>query len=184
MFYKHHIAPQLCLQASWPVDRQNVRFWRNVWPFQGYQDVYNFEPPTKRVTDSINYEELAAASADVHLEQPPVPSTSEPDPHFVCVRIILIDKSTHWVWMRIFVGTRKPGGCMGLELPLWCVAYRGMCRPRWNTYYFNSLIMSTIHSHKKFWVGLSKNSFANKSPWGSCKLQTIYVSLIWGCQPR
>jgi len=24
----------------------------------------------------------------------------------------------------------------------------------------------------------------NYSPWGSCKLQTICVSLIWGCRPR
>jgi len=33
---------------------------------------YNFEPHAKRVTDSINCEELAAASADVDPEQLPV----------------------------------------------------------------------------------------------------------------
>ena len=36
---------------------------------------YTFEPLAKNVTDSINCEELAAASADVAPEQPPVPST-------------------------------------------------------------------------------------------------------------
>ena len=53
---------------------------------------YNFEPLAKRVTDSINSEELAAASADVDLEQPPVPPTPGPGPQqqldwrvFVCV---------------------------------------------------------------------------------------------------
>jgi len=29
------------------------------------------------------------------------------------------------------------------------VAYKRMCRPRWNAYYFKSLVVSTIHSHKK-----------------------------------
>ena len=36
------------------------------------------------------------------------------------------------------------------------VAYTGMCCPWWNTDYFNSLVVSKIHSHKKLWVGLSK----------------------------
>jgi len=35
---------------------------------------YSFESLAKRVTDEINYEELAAASADVDPEQPPVPA--------------------------------------------------------------------------------------------------------------
>jgi len=39
---------------------------------------YNFEPLAKRVTDNINYEELAAASAHVDPEQPPVPPTPGP----------------------------------------------------------------------------------------------------------
>ena len=33
---------------------------------------------------------------------------------------------------------------------------------RWNTYYFNSLVVSIVHSHKKLRVGLTKFSFANK----------------------
>ena len=53
------------------------------------------------VRDSIKCEELAATSADVHLEQPPVPPTSDPQQKldwrvFVRVSISLIDKSTHW----------------------------------------------------------------------------------------
>jgi len=51
---------------------------------------YTFEPLAKKVTDSINCEELAAASAYVEPEQPSVPSTPAP------VGIRLIDKSTHW----------------------------------------------------------------------------------------
>jgi len=39
---------------------------------------YNFEPLAKKVTDSINCEELAAASTDVDLEQLPVPLTPSP----------------------------------------------------------------------------------------------------------
>jgi len=42
--------------------------------------LYNFEPLAKRVTDSINCEELAAASADVDPKQPPVPLTLDPSP--------------------------------------------------------------------------------------------------------
>ena len=40
---------------------------------------YNFEPLAKKVTDSINYEELAAASAYVDPEQPPVLQTLDPN---------------------------------------------------------------------------------------------------------
>jgi len=45
--------------------------------FDIFRDIkpYNFEPVSKKITDSINCEELAAASADVAPEQPPVPST-------------------------------------------------------------------------------------------------------------
>ena len=84
-----------CLQAFWSVDRQNVR--------------YSFEPLAKKVTDSLNGEELAAASAYVDPEQLPVPPTPGAGPQqeldwcvFVCVGISLIDKSTHWAWMRVF----------------------------------------------------------------------------------
>ena len=64
---------------------------------------YSFEPLAKRVTDSINCEELAATSAYVDPEQPPVPPIPGSDPQqelgwcvFVCVGISLTDKSTHW----------------------------------------------------------------------------------------
>ena len=40
-----------------------------------YIKPYSFEPLMKKVTDSINCEELAAASADLDLEQPPLPLT-------------------------------------------------------------------------------------------------------------
>ena len=55
----------------------------------------SYEPLAKRVTDSISCEELAAASADVDLEQPLVPPTSGPDPQ----------KELHW---RVFV-------CVGIN---------------------------------------------------------------------
>ena len=100
--------PQLCFQASWPVDRQNVRFRRKFSHFQGYQALQLWTTREK-VTDSINCEELHPASADVDLEQPPVPPTPGPGPQqelewcvFVCVDISLIDKPTHWTWMRVF----------------------------------------------------------------------------------
>ena len=53
------------------------------------------------VTDSTNCEKLAAASADMHLEQPPVPPKPGPSPQqeldwyvFVCVGISLKGQST------------------------------------------------------------------------------------------
>jgi len=69
---------------------------------------YNFEPLTKKVTDSINCEELAAASAYVDPEQPTVPLTPGPSPQqeldlcvFACVGISLIDKSTRGLDVNI-----------------------------------------------------------------------------------
>ena len=72
--------------------------------FDIFRDIktYNFEPLAKRVTDGINCEELAAASADVDLEQQSVPPKPGPGLQeldwrvFVCVGISLIDKSTRW----------------------------------------------------------------------------------------
>ena len=52
---------------------ERFHFLRDILP-------YNFEAPTKGVTDSINCGELAARSADVDLEQPPVPPTPGPAP--------------------------------------------------------------------------------------------------------
>ena len=57
---------------------------------------YSFEPLVKKVTDSINSNELAAAGAYMDPEQPPVPPTPAPQQKldwcvFVCVGISLID---------------------------------------------------------------------------------------------
>jgi len=41
---------------------------------------YSFEQLTKKVTDSSNYEELAAVNTDVDPEQTPVPQTPGPGP--------------------------------------------------------------------------------------------------------
>ena len=56
----------------------------------------SFEPLAEKVTDSINCEELAAASVYVDLDQPPVPPTAGPGLQqeldwcvFVCVGISL-----------------------------------------------------------------------------------------------
>ena len=70
--------------------------------FDIFKDIkpYNFEPLVKKLTDSINCEELVATSADMHLEQPPMLPTLGPQHEldwcvFVCFGT-LIDKSTHW----------------------------------------------------------------------------------------
>jgi len=50
-------------------------------------------------------------------------------------------------------------------------AYTGMCFPRWTyTYYFNSLVVSTIHSHKKLWVGLSQIYLFTNAWTGECPI--------------
>jgi len=41
---------------------------------------HSYEPMAKKVTDSINCEELAVASAHIDPEQPPVISTPGPGP--------------------------------------------------------------------------------------------------------
>jgi len=60
---------------------------------------YNFEPLAKKVTDSIKCEELAAASAYMDPEQPPVLLKPSPEQGldwcvFVCVDISLIDNAS------------------------------------------------------------------------------------------
>jgi len=50
-------------------------------------------------------------------------------------------------------------GVWWMHRALPCMACTGRFHPRWNIYYFNSLVVSTIHSHKKLWVGLSKFRF-------------------------
>jgi len=63
---------------------------------------FNFEPLAKNVTDSINCEQLAAASAYTDPEQSPVLQTPGSRPQqeldrcvIVCVPMSLINKSTH-----------------------------------------------------------------------------------------
>jgi len=80
-----------------------------VLTFSGISNSTTLNHSRKRVTDSINCEKISAASASVHLEQPPMPSTPDLGAQqelnwcvFVCVGISLIDKSRHWAWMRIF----------------------------------------------------------------------------------
>ena len=67
----------------------------NVLTFSGIL-LYNFEPLTKKG--------LAAASAYVHLEQPPVPLTPNKSwiGVYLFVLISLINKSTHSAWRQIF----------------------------------------------------------------------------------
>ena len=69
--------PQLCLQ---PPDQLTDKMSDSDESFDILRDfkVYNFEPLAKKVTDSINYEELATASADVDPEKPSVPPTPGP----------------------------------------------------------------------------------------------------------
>jgi len=62
---------------------------------------YSFEPLAKKVRDNINCDDLAAASAFIDPDQPPVPSTPDPGPQqkldwcvFVCVGISLTDVNT------------------------------------------------------------------------------------------
>jgi len=61
----------------------------------------------------------------------------------------IFPSSYHITSFVIFVGTREP--ICGLDV------YTGMYRNRCNTYYFNSLMVSTIDSRTKLWVGLSKS---------------------------
>ena len=70
---------------------------------------YRFEPLAKRVTGSINCEELAAGSGYIDPEEPPVPPTPGSGPQqkldrrvIVCVGLSLIDKSKYSAWMRVF----------------------------------------------------------------------------------
>jgi len=104
IFDKHHVVPQLVYKRLDPlIDKlsdsdESFDILRDIKP-------YRFEALAKRVTDSINCEELAATSAYVDPEQLPVPPTLAPSTTrvrllcislFVCVGISLIDKSTQW----------------------------------------------------------------------------------------
>ena len=62
IFAKHHVVPQLVYKRS---DQLTDKMSDSDESFDILRDfkVYNFEPLAKKVTDSINCEELAAASA-------------------------------------------------------------------------------------------------------------------------
>jgi len=101
IFAKHHVVPQLVYKRS---DQLIDKMADSDESFDNLRDIkpYNFEPLAKKPTDNINCEELAAATAYVDPEQPPVPPTPGPGPQqqldwrvFVRVGISLIDKSTH-----------------------------------------------------------------------------------------
>jgi len=62
--------------------------------FSGISTALNFS--CKKVTDSINCEELAAARVYMDPEQSPSPQEELDWCVFVCVGINLIDKSKHW----------------------------------------------------------------------------------------
>jgi len=76
---------------------------------------YTVEPLAKNVTDNINCEELAGASAYVDPDQPPVPPTPGP---------------VHKKNKVVFVCIREPGGCIGL-FQMWSIlVHTWMCRHR------------------------------------------------------
>ena len=64
IFAKHHVVPQLVYKRS---DQLTDKMSDSGESFEILRDIkpYNFEPLAKNVTDSINCEELAAASAYV-----------------------------------------------------------------------------------------------------------------------
>jgi len=102
IFAKYHVVPQLVYKDP---DQLPDKMSDSDESFDILRDIepYGFEPLAKKVTDSINREELDAASAYVDPDQPSVPPTLGPGPQqeldwcvFVCVGIRLIDKSTQW----------------------------------------------------------------------------------------
>jgi len=68
----HHVVPQLVYKHS---DQFTDKMSDSDEGFDILRDInpYNFKPLVKKVTDSINYEAFAAATAYVDPEQPPVP---------------------------------------------------------------------------------------------------------------
>ena len=89
IFAKHHVVPQLVYKRS---DQLTDKMSDSDESFDILRDIYSFEPLVEKVTESINCEELAAASAYMDPEQPPVPPTPGPGPQqewdwyvFVCV---------------------------------------------------------------------------------------------------
>jgi len=92
IFAKHHVVPQLVYRMS--DSDESFEILRDIKP-------YNFEPLAKKVTESINCDELAAASAYVDPEQLHVPPTPTSGPQqeldwcvFIRVGVSLIDEAT------------------------------------------------------------------------------------------
>ena len=104
IFAKHHVLPQLIYKR---LDQLTNKMSDSDEGFDILTDIKpsNFEPLAKKVTDSINCEELAAATAYVDPE-PPTPGPQQELDWcvllLVCVVISLIDKLTHWSAMRVF----------------------------------------------------------------------------------
>jgi len=79
IFAKHHVVPQLAYKCSDQLtdkmldSDKSFDILRNIMP-------HSFEPLAKKVTDSINCDKLAAASADVDPKQPPLPLAPSPGP--------------------------------------------------------------------------------------------------------
>ena len=73
---KHHLVPQLIYKLT---DQLTDKMSDSDESFDilRYIKPYSFEPLAKKVTNSINCEELAAASAYVYPEQPHVPPTPD-----------------------------------------------------------------------------------------------------------
>ena len=100
-FAKHHVVPQLVSKRS---DQLADKMSDSDEIFDILKDIkpYNFEQLAKRDTDGINYEELAATSAYVDTEQPPVPPKPDPGPQQE------LDRCVFFFW-RGQSGTRNTG---------------------------------------------------------------------------
>jgi len=88
-------VPQLVYKRS---DQLTDKMSDSDESFDILRDIYSFEPLVEKVTESINCEELAAASAYMDPEQPPVLPTPSSGPQqklewcvIVCVGISLIN---------------------------------------------------------------------------------------------
>ena len=76
---KAHLVSQLVYKR---LDKLTDKMSDSDESFDILRDIkpYSFEPLAKKVTDSINCEELAAASVDVNPKQSPVTPTPRPGP--------------------------------------------------------------------------------------------------------
>ena len=77
IFAKHHLVPQLANQCSDQLADKMLDSDKNFDILRAIKP-YSFEPLVKKVTDSINCEELTAASAYLDQEQSAVPPAPVP----------------------------------------------------------------------------------------------------------